>query len=849
MKIILLILISFISINFIYGQAPDTLSIPADSSLYPSDSLLTADTAANKKYDVDTTIFASASDSIIFLINKREMHIYGNGELDYKDTHLESANIFVDFRTSDVTAIGAPSDSIPGKMAGTPVLSDKGEQYEGTTMKYNFKTGRGIISAAGTETEGAYYTGAKINKVDKDTYFIEDGIFTTCDDSVPHYHFYSPEMKVIHKQQIVAKWIWIFFGGVPFPVPLPFAVFPIESGRRSGILPPAFGLSGEKGYYFSRFGYFWAMSDYTDINLTADYFTRGSYNLNSRFRYAKRYNFSGNIEGSYSNSKIGESNDPDYTKDIQWRFKLYHNQEIDPTLRLSANLEFSSGSTYYNNNVTDLTQVLRRQIVSTANLSKTWESGSSLSLGYNRTQDLQTGTISEVLPNLNFSLAQMYPFRSNTTSTSNLTWYEMIGINYRSQFQNNRNKTDGELKIRGGIQHNLAINASPKIGYISITPNFNYQEKWYNKKIVRESGVSPVTGEDTVFVRDVHQINMLRTFSTGVSAQTRFFGIFNPNMMGVSSIRHTVTPSISYNYTPNFSKPFWGYYESYIDTNGNVSRYDPYASEIYGGISNYESQAISFSVDNLFEMKTTVDPTDTTSKENKIRLLNLKANISYDFTDPGTKFSPLSLNGSTQIGEWFSFNSSANFSLYDYDSSGNEINKYLLDQDKGLLRLTSFNFSVSTSLSGEKLSGAERSGSKEDEDEFMLNQSERNSYVGLYQEKEADFTIPWSLSLNYNFSQNQNNPYNKSVYSNISGSLDFNLTPAWKFSFTGSYDIKNKEFAAPQVKISRDLHCWIMNFTWNPLGLYRGYRLEIRVKAPQLQDLKITKRDEFYSGK
>jgi lipopolysaccharide assembly outer membrane protein LptD (OstA) len=850
MKILLLILITVFTTFGLHGQAADTLSVPADSSLFPSDSLMAADSAAGKKYDVDTTIFASASDSIIFFINKKEMNLYGNGELDYKDTHLESANISVDFKTSDVNAVGAPSDSIPGKEMGTPVLSDKGEEYKGKSMKYNFKTGRGLISSAGTETEGAYYTGSKINKVDKDTYFIEDGIFTTCEDSVPHYYFYSPEMKVIHKQQIVAKWIWMFFGGVPFPIPLPFAVFPIESGRRSGILTPAFGLNGTYGYYFSRFGYFWAISDYTDWNITADYFTRGSYNLNSRFRYSKRYSYSGNIEGSYSNFKGGETDDPDFSREIEWRLKLYHNQTIDPTLKLTANMEFTSGSKYYNRNVADVSQSMRNLIVSTANLSKTWESGSSLSLGYSRTQDMESGNISEVLPSLQFSLSQKYPFRSSTTSTTNLTWYEMIGVSYNSQLRNTRNKSDGVLKIRGGIQHDLSVNASPKVGYVSITPSLSYREKWYNKKTVKESGVSEYDGEDTVFTKDVHQINMLRTFSLGVSAQTRFFGIFNPNMLGVNSIRHTVTPSISYSYTPDFSKPFWGYYETYTDTNGNITKYDPFASEIYSGVSSYESQAISFSLDNLFEMKTTVDPTDTTSKENKIRLLNLKANISYDFNDPDQKFSPLALNGSTQIGEWFSFNSSANFSLYGYDSAGTAINQYLWDQKKELLRLTYFTFSVSTSLSGEKLaSGDKKVGEGDDENEFSLSKSQQKSHLGLYEEKEADFTIPWSLSLNYNFSQSQSNPFKKTVYSSISGSFDFNLTPAWKFSFTGSYDIKNREFSAPQILISRDLHCWVMNFTWNPIGTYRGYRLEIRVKAPQLQDLKITKRDEFYSGK
>ncbi|MFO7446458.1 MAG: LPS assembly protein LptD [Ignavibacteriaceae bacterium] len=849
---VFIIIISFCVLTNVNAQDIDTIASPLDTLFTASSDTLQPDTAGAKRYDVDTTIFASSNDSIIFLLDKKEMLIYGSSELEYKQTQLKSANIFVDFETSDILAEGILSDTVPGVVTGTPVLSEQGEVYKGASMKYNFKTGRGLISSAGTESEGAYYTGSKINKVDPETYFIEDGIFTTCEDSVPHYHFYSPEMKVIHKKQIVAKWIWLFFGGVPFPVPLPFAVFPIESGRRSGILPPAFGQDARYGYYFSRFGYFWAISDYMDWNVTVDYFTRGSYNLNSRFRYSKRYSYTGNLEGGYSFRKGSESGDPDYSRSIDWRMRWNHNQTIDPTLRFDANLEYASGSDFFQQNVADLSQNLRRDIYSSATLFKSWdESGNSLSLGYSRRQNLDEGDISEVLPSLSFNMSQKYPFRTESTKSTNLKWFEMIGYQYRSQLENRRDKTDGHLKIRGGVQHNVSINASPKIGYISITPNISYQEKWYNKKTIRETGSSPETGNDTILTRDVNQINMLRTFSLGMSAQTRFFGIVNPDMLGVSSIRHTVTPSVSYIYTPDFSKSFWGYYEEYVDTAGSIVRYDPYSTQIFQGVSSYESQVISFSVGNIFEMKTTVDPTDTTSKENKIQLLNVDAGLSYNFTAPEFNFSDLRLNYRTQIGEWLNFSGGSNFSLYDYDDVGNRINKLLVDQGKGLLRLTNFNFTISTSLSADRLRTTDKNqqATDETEDQYQLGQADRAVYKGLYEEKEADFTIPWNLSLNYNFSQNQANPYRKTVFSNISGSVDFNLTPAWKFSFTGSYDFKNGEFAAPQVRISRDLHCWIMNFTWNPIGTYRGYRLEIRVKAPQLQDLKITKRDQFYSGK
>ena len=156
---------------------------------------------------------------------------------------------------------------------------------------------------------------------------------------------------------------------------------------------------------------------------------------------------------------------------------------------------------------------------------------------------------------------------------------------------------------------------------------------------------------------------------------------------------------------------------------------------------------------------------------------------------------------------------------------------------------------MSLSISGDKISSPETDSRTSVQQDQYLQASERSIYQGLYNDKEADFSIPWDLSLNYNFNQSSPIPTKITKNSNISGSINFNLTPKWKFSVTGSYDIGQKEFAAPQVRISRDLHCWVMNFTWNPIGTYRGYTLEIRVKAPQLQDLKITKRDQFYEGR
>ena len=852
---------SFISAVIVYlisGYAPAqelnrSAAAKSDSLKTAVDSLTTvSDTLKDHSTGMDTIIYASSKDSLVFHVNEKKMNLFGSGQIKYKSTDLKSENIFVDFNTNSVEATGNAKDTSQTKQKGAPVLKEGAEVYTGKKIDYNFKTSQGIITSAGTSSEGAYYTGEVIKKVDPATYFIQDGIYTTCDHNPPHYYFYSSKMKVIQNKEIVARWIWLYFGGVPFPIPLPFGVFPLQSGRRSGIIAPVFGDDPNYGNYFSHIGYFWAINDYLDWKLTADYYTRGSYGLASRFRYVKRYDYSGSIEAGYKNFISGESTDPNASEEKDWILSWTHHQNFSPTLKLDANIQFQSNN-YLQRTSLDLSQVLQNTIVSNATLFKNWEeSGNSMSISYSRTQYLQSGNIFQILPSISFNKAQDYPFKSDLTS-GDQKWYELFGYNYSGQFENTRNSIGDSLSTRAGFLHTINAGLSPKIGHFSISPNFTYQERWYNKSIEMNDAGQSYLGGDSIVTKDVNQINFVRTFSLGVSASTRFYGIFTPDVFGIAAIRHTVVPSISYSFHPDFSRPGWGYYGTYVDSKGNQVSYDKFSREVYGGAPSGEQQSLNFSLGNIFEMKTQVDPTDTTSKEKKIQLLNLDAGISYNFAADSLKFSDLNLSYRTQIGDALNISGSSTYSLYDYDKTvGNTINQFLINEGNGFVRLTSFNFSLSTHLSGKRMASEDKTtqtDSSIQKGEFELVQ-ESNAYSkGIYNNNEADFSIPWDVSLNYNYSLSRYNPLNPSKSSNISANLNFNLTRNWKVSVTGSYDFMVGQFAAPQIKISRDLHAWIMNFTWNPVGLYTGYTLEIKIKAPQLSDVKLTKSSQFYSGR
>jgi len=851
------VVILLIQFSFLFAQQKQNSIVQKDST--QNKTQIQDSSKSKKQFDVDAIVNSSAADSIIFKVKERKMFLFGSSDIKYKTTELSSENIFIDYNTNELEATGVAdtSDIAKVKIKGTPKLTEGTETYEGSKIKYNFKTQRGFISLAKNKEKDQRYEGEKVKKVDKSTYFIENGMFTSCNSDTPHTHFTASSMKVIQKDKIIARWIFMYVAGVPLPVPLPFAVFPNETGRRSGIIVPGFGSTANRGQYFHNFGYFWAMNDYMDLAFTGDYYTKGGYGLRSRFRYAKRYDFSGSFEAGYSKILIGEENDPPALKQRQsdWRLSWYHSQQIDPTSQLNANLQFVS-SNFLRNNSIDYNTLLTQQIISGASYSKSWDN-SSLSISYNRTQYLNNGNIDESLPNIGYSQNVFYPFRNkNSFADGKQKWYELIGISYSGQFSNVRTKRDNINESKMGALHNLNFNFTPRVGYINITPNFSYQEKWYNKRIKKEfiqvevrNADGSVSTHDTLITSTVNELNFVRTFNSGISAGTKLYGIFNPNTFGIESFRHTLIPSISFNYTPDFSTTSWGYYDTYYDKDGKPVRYDKFEGQVFGGAGSGKSQSINFSIGNVFEIKMNKIPGDTIKEQKKIQLLNFDLSSGYNLAADSMKLQNLTMNYRTQIGDWLNFYGSSSYTFYDYDfNAKREVNRFLISKGSGLFRLTNFNFSISSTLSGEKFKSEETNKSEEQKTESnpVFN---KKDYIALYDNSETpDMTIPWNLSINYNYNLSKFSPTDKTVYSNLGLDLSLNLTKNWRFTFRGSYDFNEHKVSTPQITIYRDLHCWEMNFTWNPIGAYRGFHFELRMKASELKDIKVTKSKGLYSG-
>ncbi len=806
----------------------------------------------SSKAEIDTVVTYNAADSVVYSIANREMMLYKKADMSYKDFKLNSGEIAINWDTSFLTAEGRKDSS--DKIVEQPVLNDGGETYKGSHVAYDFKSQKGRVNVANTEIDNDYYHGELIKKYGKDVLFVDNGRFTTCDHDTPDFWFQSSRMKLVVNDKIIAEPIVFYIQGVPVFV-LPFGVFPAKAGRRSGIITPSFGESANSGRYLSNFGYFWAINDYSDLTTTADWYTRGGYELRGGLRYNVRYYLSGNLYGAYSDRYTEEPGDPNRTVDKEWDMEFTHNQTIDPNTQLVANVKMSSQN-YFAATSIDPQQILQQNLVSDATLSRSWpEAGNSIELNVHRDQNLQNGSISTNLPDISFSHTMSYPFRSaehEGSSSNQLPWFEMIGYSYSGQFENQTSKTwddtvagDYQRTSSYGAEHTISISAAPKAGFFTISPFLSINDKMYASRTgYREYTTS--AGSDTVVGATERGFYNVGTFSTGVSASTRLFGIMQPNILGITAFRHTLEPSVTFTYQPDFSKPYWNYYQTFL-VNGISQQYNNYQKGLYLGVPSGTTAALGVDLQNNFEMKTLSK--DTSQAENKIQLLNLDISTAYNFAADSMNLSPLAVSYRTNIAQKVDIGGSSTFNFYQYDpAAGTRVNKLLLSENH-LPDMTDFSLSIQTSLHGER----QKTGSTQQSSQDSIGQQDSlkalRQYDRFYQQVESpDLSIPWNLGLSFTYdrSKQMTTPFSQTL--TLYMQLGFNLTDNWKIGFNGGYDFIGHQVTVPTVTVYRDLHCWEMNLTWNPIGSYRGFNFEIRIKAPQLQDIKITKREDTLVG-
>src|SRR2546423_5441126 len=178
----------------------------------------------------------------------------------------------------------------------TVVLRDPSRQaadvFARGRMSYNVALHRGCVTNISTSVESGqqwFVEGADACFVQDTTRFASDttrgretafyarnASITSCDDSIPDYHFQAKEVKMISKNIMVARPTVLYIGEVSI-MWLPSIFQDMRSGRRSGVLTPRVGLSelfrNSPTYrrHLENLGYYFAISDYMDAQVALDW--------------------------------------------------------------------------------------------------------------------------------------------------------------------------------------------------------------------------------------------------------------------------------------------------------------------------------------------------------------------------------------------------------------------------------------------------------------------------------------------------------------------------------------------------------------------------------------------------
>ncbi len=840
------------------------------SAILPINSVTGAvDTSKKSKSELDTELKASAEDSTIVSDDKQTVYFHNNARISYGDFQLDADYIEVNKKTHVIFARGS-YDPKTKRYVGRPISKQGSESpVTADSLAYNYVTKRANVWNPSSEQEGNYLTHGRAKKLNDTETAIKDNIFTTCDKPDPDFGIVLT-WGIVEKKRIISGPAYLTIEGVPFPIAIPFGFFPKMNTRTSGVILPTFGEDQRLGFFLRNFGYYLGLSDYADLTTMGTYYSNGSYEVNSTLNYRDRYKYSGNLALSYGAHNYGLQGDP-MQKDfnITWSHSKSSNSHPGTTFSASVN---AGTSTFYRNNAAtsnfNLQALTQNNFRSSISYGKSWiGTPFNFTASLSHSQDLTRKTVTMDLPTLNFNMATISPFDSKTRVTAQ-KWYQRITVGYTLSATNKINNIpESELftektltkRMQNGIQHQIPVGMNLNVlNYFQFNTSLNYLERWYFQTIRKRYARA-----DSLVIDTVPGFQRVGQYSLGAGVSTKVYGLLNFKGGRISAIRHVMTPTISFGYSPNYNSLDRSYNRAIV-SGATIpypvvsQRYSIFEQGIFSWPQGGKQAGLNFTLDNNLEAKVRPKSTDTSTVERKIQLIQgLNFSTFYNFAADSFKLTPITFSGHTSLFKnklGISFGGVLNpYSVQVRDTIANgqliryarNVNRFTW-QDGRFPMLVSFNISTSLSLNSSAFKGKQKplpvgSTLQNIDPEQAQRLSLLNGDPGAY----IDFNVPWNVNLSYSFSYT-NQVVSTAVANTLMINGDISITKKWKIQYNTNFDFRAlKVSSATSFAIYRDLHCWDLSIQWLPFGYYKSYNVTLRVRSTILQDLKLSKRSDY----
>ncbi|HLW30350.1 MAG TPA: putative LPS assembly protein LptD, partial [Brumimicrobium sp.] len=673
------------------------------------------------------------------------------------------------------------------------------------------------------------------------------GKFTTCDLDEPHFHFQLSKAVMVPNERIATGPMNLWIKGIPTPLGLPFSVIPTKDQEaESGLITPMFIPVSQYGFGFQDLGYYFPIkkSELIQTTFYGSLYSRGTFELKNQTDYKKRYKYNGLLNLGYSSFRQPFPADSIRNQKIvvQWR----HQQEAkaNPYWRFNSSVNFQSD----NNGKTNLDplsqQYYQNNFNSDINLIRSFP-GKPVTIGLKAAlkQNSASKNLDADLPTLNVNVNRFFPFKGlRKNSIGGDKFYEKIGVTYALEAKNRAIFNDSLLRdqrfdliqnqFQNGIQHRLGMSYPlqlfKKIVTLNTTANYNLRMNFQSIEKRYDLDKNAIVN-DTLRGLGISQDASFQTeLSTNLYAYYSFVG------KGEMKMRHVLTPRVSMRFQPNTSS-----YKT--ETLGPLNKevyYSPFESSLYREGVGRDIGLISYSLNNTFELKHK-DKKDTVSGFKKTRIIDaLSISGNYDIFKDSMQFSDISLQLRVAPIKGLSIVSRADISPYAWDQNGLAYDKFAIDNNQGIGRLSSANISTTYTFT-----------SSESRDKINNTQQKIGDHWGADYQYYAmnpheiiDFAIPWKINLTHTYfvSLNNTNPkerFNQNQNLVVSGDVSF--TERWKVGVNSSYDLKEMNLTQTRLTLTRNMHCWQLSFYWTPVGGQQSFLVRFNATSALFQSAKL----------
>ncbi|MSR23189.1 MAG: LPS-assembly protein LptD [Gemmatimonadetes bacterium] len=304
----------------------------------------------------------------------------------------------------------------------TEFSREGGEPVTTRVLVYSLREDRG--TALGAETTyregGPWIVRGDLDSVQPGVLFGSTTRFTSCTLPEPHTSFQAARLKIVAGQMLVARSVTMYIEDVPV-LWLPFIAQNLSTGRASGLLTPLFSVNDivrtSSGYNrrLSNLGYYWAMSRYSDLTVAMDWFANSYTAVEARmgYRWARQF-----LGGSLNLKRfwgVGGRKDLAFSTQNSW--------DISERSALRASGRYISSSSFLRQNSFDPREATQT-VDSDASLNRRFDWGTA-TFGASRKQYLNEDRTDLTLPSASLSLSTLTFF---SASPQTARWYNNLSV-------------------------------------------------------------------------------------------------------------------------------------------------------------------------------------------------------------------------------------------------------------------------------------------------------------------------------------------------------------------------------------------------------------------------------------